>query len=197
MNPFFDAHDFDTLVHQRRSVFIEEFTGEKIHDTVVVRMLEHARWAPSHKLTQPWRFVVFTGEGLKRLADFQSSLYKEVTTPSNTFREERYKNLMKKPFSCSHIIAIGMKRDEAKSVPEVEELGAVFCAIQNLYLSAAWHGVGGYLSTGGITYFPEAKPFFGLGPDDKLIGFFHLGIPGRWPAAKARNPSTESVRWER
>ena len=62
----------------------------------------------------------------------------------------------------SHIIAVGMKRDEKKSVPEVEEIGAVFCAIQNMYLTATAYGVGAYLSTGGITYFEEAKEFFGL-----------------------------------
>ena len=62
----------------------------------------------------------------------------------------------------SHIIAVGVKRDPKKSVPEIEEIGAVFCAIQNMYLTATAYGVGAYLSTGGITYFEEAKTFFGL-----------------------------------
>ncbi len=197
MNPFFNANDFDSLVHHRRSIFVEEFTGEIIHDAALDGILEHARWVPSHKLTQPGRFIVYTGTGLQRLADFQSSLYKEITTRSNSFKEDRYKNLQTKPLQCSHVIAVGMKRDERESVPEVEELGSVFCAVQNLYLSSAWHGVGGYLSTGGITYFPEAKPFFGLGPKDKLVGFFMMGMPGNWPVARARKSLTEVVRWER
>ena len=77
----------------------------------------------------------------------------------------------------SHIIAIGMKRDEKSSVPQWEELGAVFCAVQNMYLTATAYGVGCYLSTGGITNFEEAKSFFGLSGEDKLCGFLHVGTP--------------------
>jgi nitroreductase len=95
----------------------------------------------------------------------------------------------------SHIIAVSMKRDSRKSIPEMEEAGAVFCAIQNMHLTATAYGIGAYLSTGGITYFEEAKPFFGLDPDDRLIGFFHLGIPRvAWPEGK-RKAWNEKVRW--
>jgi nitroreductase len=81
-----------------------------------------------------------------------------------------------------------MRRDEKKSVPEIEECGAVFCAIQNMYLTATAYGVGSYLSTGGITYFEEAKPFFGLAKDDRIIGFFHVGIPKRnYPPARRKS----------
>ena len=95
----------------------------------------------------------------------------------------------------SHIIAVGMKRDEKKSVPEVEELGAVFCAIENMYLTATAYGVGSYLSTGGITYFEEAKEFFGLNHEDKLLGFFHVGIPKPITMEGRRKPLEEKVKW--
>lgn len=187
--------DFDSLVHYRRSVFTEQYTGEAIDKEVVARILEHATCAPSHKLTEPWRFTVFMGEGLSRLAAMQAECYKQVTQANGTFKEERYKGLQTKPFKSACIIAIGMKRDEKQSVPEVEELGAVFCAIENIYLSTAAHGLAGYLSTGGITYFEEAKKLFGLAPQDKLIGFFNLGIPKEWPPARARKPIAEVTQW--
>jgi nitroreductase len=108
----FDVTAFNQLIKSRRSVFPKDYTGEKVDDAIVRQMLENANWAPTHKLTEPWRFVVFTGEGLKKLATFQSECYKKVTLADGTFREERYQNLLTKPMDCSHIIAVGMKRDE-------------------------------------------------------------------------------------
>ena len=96
----------------------------------------------------------------------------------------------------SHIIAVGMRRDPAKRLPEWEELGAVFCAVQNMYLTATAYSVGCYLSTGGITNFEEAKPFFGLGTEDKLCGFLHVGMPkGAVPDGR-RKPVAEKTIWE-
>jgi nitroreductase len=191
----FDLQAFDDLIKNRRSIFPQDYTGERVDDLIVKKILETALWAPSHKLTQPWRFVVFTGPGLKSLAQMQADLYKAVTEANGTFREERYQNLLTKPMLSSHIIVVIMKRDEKKSVPEVEEVGAVFCAVQNLYLAATAYGVGGYLSTGGITYFEESKAAFNLEKDDKILGFFHLGIPKRQPSALKRKSFDEVVQW--
>ena len=88
-----------------------------------------------------------------------------------------------------------MRRDEKKSVPEVEEIGAVFCAVENMYLTATAYGVGAYLSTGGITYFEEAKELFGLQKEDKLLGFFHVGMPTGIPPEGKRKPLEEKVMW--
>lgn len=183
------------LIKSRRSVFQQQYSGEKVEDAIVKQLLENANWAPTHKLTEPWRFVVFTGEGIKKLARAQADIYKKVTTADGTFKEERYQNLLIKPALSSHIIAVGMKRDEKKSVPEIEEVGAVFCAVQNIYLTATAYGIGCYLSTGGVTYFEEAKEFFGLGKNDKLLGFIHLGIPREASPQGRRKTIEEKVTW--
>jgi nitroreductase len=189
--------EIDQLIRHRRSVFPRDYSGEIVKDEIIHQMLENANWAPTHKFTEPWRFVVFSGGGLKQLAAFQSECYREVTTADGTFRDDKYLSLQSKPLEASHIIAIGMKRDEAKRLPEWEELGAVFCAIQNMYLTASAYGIGCYLSTGGVTSFEEAKSFFGLNPDDKLCGFFHIGMPkGNVPDGR-RKPVSEKVEWVR
>lgn len=185
----------DKVIEGRRSVYQQQYTGERVNDAIVKKILSNANWAPTHKLTEPWRFVVFTGDGLKKLASYQAELYKKVTSANATFKEDRYQNLLTKPMLSSHIIAVGMKRDEKKSVPEIEEVGAVFCAIENMYLTATAYGVGCYLSTGGITYFEEAKEFFGLGPEDKLIGFFNLGMSRIELPAGKRKPIEDKVVW--
>jgi nitroreductase len=177
-------------------VYPKDYTGERVDDAIIYQMLENANWAPTHKFTEPWRFAVYTGEGLKKLAEQQAQVYKKVTEADGTFREERYKNLLTKPLQSSHIIAILMKRDEKKSVPAIEEIGAVFCAVQNIYLTSAAYGIGCYLSTGGVTYFDEAKEIFGLGQEDKLLGFMHVGVPSLDRHINPRRrPIEEKVTW--
>lgn len=190
-----NTDQLNELIAHRRSIFPHDYTGGTVPDDMVMQILANARWAPTHKLTEPWRFLVFTRDGLKALANFQSDLYKRVTVKNGTFKEDSYQKLLTKPHLSSHIIAVIMKRDERKSVPEIEEVGAVFCAIQNMYLTASAYGLGSYLSTGGITYFDEAKAFFGLGADDRLIGFFHLGIPKKYHSNAKRKPVEEVAQW--
>ena len=185
----------DKVILGRRSVYQQQYSGERVDDAIINKILHNANWAPTHKLTEPWRFIVFSGDGLKKLASFQADLYKKVTSLDGTFKEDRYQNLLTKPMLSSHIIAVCMKRDEKKSVPEIEEIGAVFCAIENMYLTATAYGVGCYLSTGGITYFEDAKEFFGLEKEDRLIGFFHLGMSRIELPNGKRRPIEEKVVW--
>lgn len=189
--------EFNALIHSRRSVFQGEYSSTTVEDEIVDQMLENANWAPTHKLTEPWRFVVFTGEGLKKLAALQSDFYKKVTKGDSSFKEDRYQNLLTKPLLSSHIIAIGMKRDARRSVPEIEEMGAVFCAVENMYLTATAYGIGCYLSTGGITYFKGAQELFGFDEDDKLVGFLHIGIPKGPLHSGNRRPISDKVAWVR
>lgn len=192
-----NAEQLNALIRERRSVFPQFYTGEKVDDTIVEQMLENARWAPTHKMTEPWRFIVFTENGIRQLAEEQSKLYKEVTERNGTFREDKYTSLKSKPLLSSHIIAVCMHRDPKKSVPEVEEVGAVYCAIENMYLTATAYGVGCYLSTGGITYFPEAKPLFDLGENGVLIGFLHVGKPKSPITGGKRKAIAEISNWIR
>jgi len=187
--------ELNSLIKSRRSVFPKDYTGEKVDDAIVQQMLENANWAPTHKFTEPWRFIVYTDEGRKKLAELQAAVYKQKTELDGTFKEERYQNLLTKPFESSHIMLVYMKRDEKKSLPEIEEMGAVFCAIQNMYLTATAYGVGCYLSTGGVTFFKESNAAFGLSPDDRIVGFFHIGQPKNTNLAGRRNPVESKVTW--
>ncbi len=191
----FDTHQITELIRHRRSVYPAQYSGEKVPQEIIEEMLENANWAPTHKITEPWRFVVFSGDGLKKLAVFISELYKKVATAKGSFEEKKYETLQTKPLMASHVIAIAMKRDEKERLPEVEEIEAVACAVQNMYLTAAAHGVGCYWGSGGVTYFEEAKSFFGLEPRDKLLGFFYIGMPrSKWPRSK-RKPISDKVVW--
>lgn len=190
-----DPKELKKLIANRRSIFPNMYSDEKVDDSIIEEMLENANWAPNHKHTEPWRFTVFTGEGLKKLAEFQSSLYKKVATEAGDFQEKKFNTLANKPLKASHIIAVGMKRTTRVQLPEIEEIEAVACAVQNMYLTAAAYGLGSYWGSGGITYMEGAKSFFGLEDNDKLLGFFFVGKPkGEWPKGK-RTPVSEKTTW--
>lgn len=187
---------FNELARSRRSVFPDQFdTTRKIDDSIITEILTNASWAPNHGKTEPWQFTVFTGEGLQKLADFQSELYK--LEAGENFKEITYNKLKQQPLKASHIIALGMKRTTTKNIPEIEDIEAVACAVQNIYLSVAAYGLGGYWTSGGVTYKESAKSFFGLEAQDKLLGFFyiaHVAIP---PTGATRLPLEEKVSWIR
>jgi nitroreductase len=184
------------LIRRRRSIYPPLYSGETVDQKIIEQMLENANWAPTHGLTEPWRFRVFTGAGLQKLADFQAELYKKTSLAKGDFDEKKCQKLYEKPLQCSHVIAIGMKRDVRKKIPEIEEVEATACAVQNMYLTATAYGVGCYWGTGGVTYLEEAKPFFDLEEEDKLLGFLFVGMPkeGQWPEGR-RGPIAEKVQW--
>lgn len=185
---------FNELVRIRRSVFPDQLIpGKKADDEIIKEILVNATWAPNHGQQQPWQFTVFTGEGLKKLAAFQSELYKQEA--GDQFKEITYNKLMQNPLKASHIIAIGMKRTTTKNIPEIEDIEAVACAVQNIYLSVAAYGLGGYWTTGGITYNEKAKSFFGLGEQDRLLGFFYIGHVAIPSTGATRLPLEQKVKW--
>ena len=182
------------LIRSRRSVFPAQFIpGKQVAKEIIEQVLINATWAPNHGQTEPWHFTVFSGAGLEKLARFQSELYKEKA--GENFNSGKYEKMQQNPLLASHIISIGMKRTLTKRIPEIEDIEAVACAVQNIYLSVSAYGLGGYWTSGGITYLEEAKSFFGLTEEDKLLGFFYIGHVAIPPATAKRSPLNEKVNW--
>ena len=88
-----------------------------------------------------------------------------------------------------------MKRSKDVKIREVEEIAAVSCAVQNMYLTTTVYGLGAYWSTGGITYMEPAKRVFNLNEEDRLMGFFYLGKKKGINVEGKRAPIEESVEW--
>jgi nitroreductase len=182
------------IIQQRRSVKAGLFKpGELIPEEIIRQALINATWAPTHGKTEPWHFIVYTGEAIKGLCDFQSELYKAES--GEKFTEAKYQQHKEGYLKASHVIAICMKRENVSKIPEVEDVCAVACAVQNLALTLHAYGYGGYWTTGGVTYYPSAKNYFGLGEQDKLMGFYLCGVPSAFPATQQRKPIEEKVNW--
>jgi len=194
-NTALDAINMNIAIRTRRSVFTSQFDhNRKIPDEIILEILQNANSAPTHKLTQPWRFTVFTGDGLELLGQKQSEIYKKFSGAK--FNQNKFENLRNTPKLCSHVIAIGCKRSIG-IIPEIEEVAAVSCAVQNIYLSLDAYGIGGYWSTGGITFMDEANELAGLGPGDIFMGFFYLGYVQVPSVHRTPSPLEDKVNWVR
>jgi nitroreductase len=84
-HPKFNPEEVTKIIRGRRSQFPAQFKeNDPVADSIIEEILENANWAPTHKLTQPWRFIVYTGAGLKTFGDYQAEMYKmraEKTAP--------------------------------------------------------------------------------------------------------------------
>ncbi len=186
----------DDFIKQRRTIKPEKFASETIENGIVEQILANANWAPTHGHTEPWRFWVFTGAGLQKLASFHAELYKKET-PEADFKEKTYQKLYERPLKASHVIGIGMKRgNKPQKIPAIEEIEATACAVHNMWLTAAAYGIGAYWNSGGMTYHPEMKNFFELEAADEFLGFLYLGYPSdEWPDGKRVSDINEKTQW--
>src|ERR1700691_4017610 len=138
----YNISELNSIIKHRRSIYPNEYIrGKAIPDEIIWQILENANHAPNHKQTEPWRFTVFSGNGLKYFAELQARIYKE--NAGENFRQARYEKLLSYPVMSSHVIAIGMKRSEKKNLlPEIEEIIAVACALENMFLTVTAYGLG-------------------------------------------------------
>lgn len=190
----YNLSEITELIKARRTIVPEKYSKRKVHREIVEHVLNNALWAPTHGLTQPWFFKVFTGNGLVELGKTQARLYKNATEPS-LFLQAKYDKYLNRPALSSVVIAVCMKRQETGKIPEIEEIEAVACAVQNMHLTCTAYGLGGFWSTGGPTYTDEMKNYLGLGEKDRCLGFFYMGYPeGEWPRGQ-RTPLEYKCDW--
>ena len=190
----FSYEQVNKLIKSRRSTKPRYFNGEKIEDSIVWQILENASWAPTHGLTQPWRFKVFTDDGLAKLANFQADLYQKLT-PEENFKSEKYNRLKTNILKSSHVVVICMERQKSEKIPEIEEIEAVACSVQNMALTATAYGICSFWGSGGVTYTQELKDFLGLGEKDLCLGYLYLGYSDNPATVSRRDPIQEKVEW--
>lgn len=190
----YNLSEITELMRNRRTIFPEQYSERKVHREQVELILNNALWAPTHGNTQPWRFHVFMEDGLTRLSDFLGKTYLE-TTPKEHQNDMKLAKLITRPLKSSVVIAVSMSRQPEQRIPEVEEIEAVACAVQNMYLTATAYGLGAFWSTPKLVYSSEMNAFLGLGEADKCLGLVYLGYPAiEWPKSH-RKPLEYVTKW--
>ena len=159
-------------------------------------LFENANWAPTHGLTEPWRFTVFQGDGRGELSETMQRIYRE-TTPAAGFREDKMKKMSVNPLLASAVLVIWMERRGGAKIPELEEIEATACAVMNLSLSACAAGLAGYWSTPPLIHTREFATWLGIREEDRCLGLFYLGWPkpGFTQPTGVRHPVAEKITW--
>ncbi len=189
------ANVLELLITQRRTIKPGNMNGKKIPDNIVHHLLELADWAPTHGYTEPWYFVVYSGDKAQEFCTAHANLYRS-STPEDKFIPGNYDKLQQMGEKTSHVIVACMKRGDNPKIPEVEEVEAVACAVQNLLRAATAYELASFWSSGGMTYAPALHEYLELGPQDKVLGLLYLGYPAdELPVGRRIKPLTEKVKW--
>lgn len=192
-----DFEQLKSIITTRRNIKPFAMNGKHIPDEQIQSLLELADWAPTHGYTEPWYFPVFSGDAVKRFCLAHAELYKANTAPDK-FILGNYEKLKTQGDLASHIIVLCMKRGNKPGIPEIEEIAAVSCAVQNLWLGATALGLAGYWGSGGMTFSPAMKDYLSLGEEDKVLGIFYLGYSDEpTPEGRRLKPLSEKVKWEK
>ena len=130
-------------------------------------LLELARWAPNHRLTQPWRFRVLGPETLRRL--------QEAGGAAEAAKLERAPTLV--------LATAALSGDE---VQDEEDLHAVAVAAYIVLLAAHARGLAGYWRTPELLRTEAGRAAVGLAANERVVALIHLGETVTEPPAKER-----------
>lgn len=150
------------------------YAPEPLDRETVTQLLDLARWAPNHHLTNPWRFRVIGPRALERL--------KEAAGPESAAKLDRAPTLV----VASCVLAGDPIQDE-------EDRHAAACAAYIVLLAAHGRGLAGYWRTPDVLRTPEGRDAVGLGDDEAFIGLLHLGRAVQEQRAPERAPADQVV----
>lgn len=176
-------------IQNRRATPPRLFSKTEIDKEIIEQLLENANWAPNHKKTEPWRFVVYTGEAKNELAKNCEQILTKAQAGGYPVVTEKIEKFVSTLQRVPVTIAIILQVDRGQLLPEWEEVAAVSMAVQNMWLTATEMGLGAFWATPGfMDLFGE---ILGLQEGQKALGFFYVGeimmdypSPGRGDVAQ-------------
>jgi nitroreductase len=164
--------ELEQAIHTRRTHKV--YGSEPVDRATLDELLELARWAPNHHLTNPWRFRVLGPQSLARL--------KDAAGPEAAAKLDRAPTL----------VAVSALQS-GDPVTDEEDLCATACAAYIVLLAAHGRGLAGYWRTPEVLRAPEGRAALGLADDEHPIGLLHLGPPRQEQRAPERVPTDAVV----
>ncbi len=164
--------ELEAAIRDRRTH--KAYGPEPVDRATLEELLELARWAPNHHLTNPWRFRVLGPGALARL--------KDAAGPEAAGKLDRAPTL----------VAVSVTQGGEDPVQDEEDLLAAAIAGYIVLLAAHGRGLAGYWRTPAVLRTEAGRTALGAEPGERLIGLLHLGPPRQDREAPERAP-TESV----
>jgi len=166
------------------------FKDDPVAKEAVERMLGTAVWAPNHRLTEPWRFVVLEkgSEARKKVAElaYQFSMQRN----NNLARAEAARQTVQEPPVVIYVFCVPGPNEEVTK----ENYAAVCCAAQNISLAGVAEGLAVTWETGGPTRHPQLKEALGAEGDWIMAAMLSIGVPAEAPNSR-RTPVSSFVSW--
>ncbi len=182
-------------IESRRSV--GQMKPDPVQREAIEEILESAVHAPNHKLTEPWRFHVFTGKGRGEFARVRAEvarLMAEAEGEEEGYIAGRVSRERKKAFRAPVVIAVISKAGR-DSVETLENYAACAAAVQNMQLTAHALGLATIWRTGPVAYHQHMRDFFGLEPGDSIVAYLYLGYPDAPETHRRREPASSKTIW--
>ena len=166
--------DVETAIRSRRTH--KAFAPERVRRRTLEELLDLARWAPNHNLTNPWRFRVIGPGALERL--------KRAAGPESAAKLDRAPTLV--------VCSCALSGDE---VQDEEDLHATAAAAYIVLLAAHARGLAGYWRTPEVLRTPEGRAAVGLPEGERFVGLLHLGRPVQEQRTPERAPAEQVVEY--
>ncbi|MEX0992646.1 MAG: nitroreductase [Solirubrobacterales bacterium] len=161
----------EQAIRTRRTV--KAFEPEPVDRATVEDLLELARWAPNHNLTNPWRFRVLGPRSLERLKQAARELA-VAGAPASADADAVARAAAAKLDRAPTLVVCSVTRAD-DPVQDQEDRAAAACAAYVVLLAAHDRGLAGYWRTPSVLRTSVGRAAVGLGDDEHFIGLLHLG----------------------
>lgn len=162
----------------------------------VEALLEACTWAPNHKLTNPWRFIVVAGEARKAMGEMYKRLILEDAKDDSAETKLRADVAARKPMRSPVTILVVCETEDPPRRRK-EDYAACAAGIQNMLLLAQSMGLASKWNTGGVVDDSRFKAHFGLKPEAEIVGVIYVGYAdGTLPSPPARKTARELTQWQ-
>jgi nitroreductase len=188
-----DLEIVERVIRSRRTR--KAFSGAPVDRAAVERLLDGARWAPNHRLTEPWRFYALDQAATARLIAFLRASPAITSVPDAAKAEAKLAKLIGRLPKAGALILVTWVR-AADAAIDLEDHAAAAAAVQNLLLAATAMGLASFWSTSAALVHPLTLRWCGADPArEGVVGCVWLGHPVDDPTPPPRTPLDERLRW--
>lgn len=137
-------------------------------------MLQLALRVPDHGRLTPWRYLLIEGEARHRFSDhlLRRFLEREPDAAEAVIAKERQRFL-----HAPTIVTVIARTTPGHKIPVQEQVLSAGAVCFQLLLAAQAHGYAAQWLTGWAAYDPAIAALLGLGAQESVVGFVHVGTP--------------------
>lgn len=185
----------DTFDAIARRTSTRTFRDTPLPRHTIERLLAAAVRAPNHKLTEPWRFAVLTGESKRRYAEVRAAFRAEKFKDDQDEQARRAEKARREALDTPAFVVV-MCAESEDAIRREEDYGATMMAIENLLVAAAADGIGSFLRTGKIMDQDAVRALAHVPDGYRVVGIIALGYLATDPEpTPRRKPLADIVEW--